>query len=231
MESIMSDPAVKVRSVLSRIRQAEQRFQRPPGSVGLLAVSKKHPPAAIAAVAATGQRHFGENFLQEALGKIRALDHLDLDWHFIGPIQSNKTRGIAEHFNWVESVDRLKVAQRLSAQRPEDLPPLNLCLQVNVSGESSKSGARSQELDGLARAVANLPRLRLRGLMAIPANTEDFAAQRRSFAQLRKLQEQLIAAGLDLDTLSMGMSSDLEAAIAEGATQVRIGTAIFGPRS
>lgn len=181
-------------------------------------------------MADAGMRRFGENYLQEALEKIAALQELDLEWHFIGPIQSNKTRPIAEHFDWVHSVDRLKLARRLSEQRPAGLPPLNICLQVNVSGEQSKSGITLQELPALAQEVATLPRLRLRGLMAIPAPAAGLEAQRQPFRQMRFALEQLIAEGLELDTLSMGMSGDLEAAIAEGATLVRIGTALFGPR-
>lgn len=176
---------------------------------------------------ADGLRDFGENYLQEALDKQALLGDLTLTWHFIGPIQSNKTRPIAEHFAWVHSVDRLKVAERLSAQRPAELPPLNICLQVNVSGEASKSGCVPEELAALAQAVTQLPNLRLRGLMTIPAPTDDAAEQRAAFARLRALRDAL---NLDLDTLSMGMSHDLEAAIAEGASWVRIGTALFGER-
>lgn len=227
----MPTTAEGLATVLARVRAAEKRFGRPPGAVGLLAVSKAQPAAAIAEAAAAGQRRFGENYLQEALDKQQALEHLDLEWHFIGPIQSNKTRRVAEFFAWVHSVDRLKIARRLSEQRPDALPALNVCLQVNVSGEASKSGLEPAELAAVAHEVAALPRLRLRGLMAIPAPVSDFAQQRRPLAALRKLQEQLIGAGLALDTLSMGMSDDLEAAVAEGATLVRIGTAIFGPRS
>lgn len=226
----MSDLASRLAAVLERIRTAEQRFGRPPGSVTLLTVSKTQPPAAIAEVAAAGQRHFGENYLQEALEKIAVLRDLNLDWHFIGPIQSNKTRKIAESFNWVHSVDRLKIAQRLSEQRPQDLPPLNICVQVNISREPGKHGLAVEEAAGVAQAVAKLPRLRLRGLMAIPAPSTQFTEQRRACALLRETQEALIREGIPLDTLSMGMSDDLEAAIAEGATLVRIGTAIFGPR-
>jgi hypothetical protein len=199
--------------------------------VALLAVSKTQPAAVIAALAAAGQRQFGENYLQEALEKIEALRQLDLEWHFIGPLQSNKTRGIAENFAWVHSLDRLKLAQRLSEQRPDTLPALNICLQVNISDEASKRGLNAAELADVAHAVAELPRLRLRGLMAIPAPSTDFVAQRGSFTHLRELQATLIATGVELDTLSMGMSDDLEAAIAEGATIVRVGTAIFGPRA
>jgi pyridoxal phosphate enzyme (YggS family) len=198
--------------------------------VQLLAVSKTHPADVLRSAAAAGQRRFVESYLQEALEKIAALAGHNLEWHFIGPLQSNKTRPIAEHFAWVHSVDRLKVAERLSAQRPERLPPLNVCLQVNVSGEASKSGCTLTELPALAQAVAKLPRLRLRGLMTIPAPSEDPAQQRLPFRRLREAQEQLIAEGLELDTLSMGMSDDLGAAIAEGATLVRVGSALFGAR-
>lgn len=225
-----ADYAARLHAVLDRIRAAEQRFQRPPGAVRLLAVGKTQPAAAIAALAAAGQRDFGENYFQEALDKMAELATLDSEWHFIGPMQANKTRGIAEHFAWVHSVDRLKIAERLSAQRPDHLPPLNVCLQVNIDREPTKHGLDEADLAEVARAVATLPRLRLRGLMAIPAPATEFAAQRRSFARLRELRERLAGAGLMLDTLSAGMSDDLEAAIAEGATLVRIGTALFGPR-
>lgn len=225
-----ADYAVRLHAVLGRIRAAEQRFQRPPGAVRLLAVGKTQPAAAIAALAAAGQRDFGENYFQEALDKMTELATLELEWHFIGPMQANKTRGIAEHFAWVHSVDRLKIAERLSAQRPDHLPPLNVCLQVNIDREPTKHGLDEAELAEVAHAVATLPRLRLRGLMAIPAPAAEFTAQRRPFAQLRKLRERLADAGLVLDTLSAGMSDDLEAAIAEGATLVRIGTALFGSR-
>ena len=224
---VMSTIAENIAKVRERIREAEQACGRPSGSVALLAVSKTKPAADIREAHAAGLDDFGENYLQEALGKQVELADLALTWHFIGPIQSNKTRPIAEHFHWVHSVDRLKVAERLSAQRPAQLPPLNVCLQVNVSGEASKSGCAPEELPALARAVAALPNLKLRGLMAIPEPTEDVAAQRAAFARLREL---LTALNLGLDTLSMGMSHDLEAAIAEGATWVRIGTALFGAR-
>jgi hypothetical protein len=223
-------PAARLSAVLARIRAAEQRFGRVPGSVALLAVSKTKPVAALAAVAAAGQRCFGENYLQEALPKIQALQHLNLEWHFIGPVQSNKTRRLAEHFAWVHSVDRRKIAERLSAQRPAEWPPLNICLQVNIDAQPSKSGLALAQLVATAKAVMELPRLRLRGLMAIPKPAAEFAAQRAPYARLREAQQDLISQGLALDTLSMGMSDDLEAAIAEGATIVRIGTAIFGPR-
>jgi len=196
----------------------------------LLAVSKIQPVATVAALAAAGQCGFGENYVQEALDKITALAALGLEWHLIGPLQANKTREVAAHFAWVHSVDRLKIAERLSAQRPAGLPPLNLCLQVNIDREPTKHGLDVDEVATVAQAVAGLPQVRLRGLMAIPAPGVDMAAQRRPLARLRELQESLNAAGLALDTLSMGMSDDLEAAIAEGATLVRIGTALFGPR-
>lgn len=204
--------------------------QRHEQEITLLAVSKTFPAAAVREAYRAGQRAFGESYLQEALDKIESLGDLPLEWHFIGPLQSNKTRAIAENFSWVHGVDRLKIAERLSAQRPQHLPPLNVCIQVNVSGERSKSGVAPQELMPLARQVAQLPQLKLRGLMAIPAPESDVAAQRVPFARLRELQQQLIAQGMALDTLSMGMSQDMVAAILEGATIVRIGSAIFGSR-
>lgn len=220
----------RLQRVRDDIAAAERRYGRPAGSVQLLAVSKTHPPETLRLAVAAGQRCFGENYLQEALAKIEALADLTLEWHFIGPIQSNKTRAIAEHFSWVHSIDRLKVAQRLSEQRPTTLPPLNVCVQVNVSDETSKSGCLLEELPALATAVAALPRLRLRGLMAIPAEEEELERQRVPFRLLRQASEALNSSGLTLDTLSMGMSDDLEAAIAEGATLVRVGSAIFGAR-
>ncbi|MCQ2032905.1 MULTISPECIES: YggS family pyridoxal phosphate-dependent enzyme [Stutzerimonas] len=223
----MSTIEKNIAKVAARIREAAQAVGRDPASVGLLAVSKTQPAATIREAAEAGMRDFGENYLQEALDKQGELSELPLTWHFIGPIQSNKTKSIAEHFDWVHSVDRLKIAQRLSDQRPAELPPLNICLQVNVSGEASKSGCAPEELPQLAQAVAAMPRLRLRGLMCIPAPSEDPAEQRAAFARLRALRDEL---PLTLDTLSMGMSQDLEAAIAEGATWVRIGTALFGAR-
>ena len=226
----ITDFTARRQTVLARIRAAEQRFQRPMESVALLAVSKTQPATAVAAMAAAGQTCFGENYLQEAREKMAELATLDLEWHFIGPIQANKTRSIAECFAWVHSVDRLKIAERLSAQRPAHLPPLNLCLQVNIDREPTKHGLDEKEVVAIAPAIAALPHLRLRGLMAVPAPATTFAAQRQPLARLRELQARLIAAGLVLDTLSMGMSDDLEAAIAEGATLVRIGTALFGPR-
>jgi hypothetical protein len=226
-----TDFAARLHTVLARVRAAEQRFQRPPGSVRLLAASKTQPAAVVAALAAAGQSCFGENHLREALDKMAELAALNLEWHFIGPIQANKTRGIAERFAWVHSVDRLKIAERLSAQRPDRLSPLNVCLEVNIDREPTKHGLDESEVIAVARAVAALPRLRLRGLMAIPAPAANFAAQRRPLARLRELWERSNAAGLALDTLSMGMSDDLEAAIAEGATLIRVGTALFGPRA
>ena len=197
----------------------------------MLAVSKTWPADSVREAAAAGQRAFGENYVQEGVAKVEALAGLGLEWHFIGPLQSNKTRQVANSFAWVHSIDRLKIAERLSEQRDVHLPPLEVCIQVNVSGEASKSGVAPDDLPELARAVSALPRLRLRGLMAIPEPTSDVALQRARFASLRQLREQLNAGGLQLDTLSMGMSDDLEAAIAEGSTMVRVGTAIFGGRA
>lgn len=224
----MSTIAENIAKVGARIREAAQASGRDSSQVGLLAVSKTKPAAAIREAHAAGLCDFGENYLQEALEKQAELSDLPLVWHFIGPIQSNKTRPIAEHFAWVHSVDRLKIAQRLSEQRPAGLPPLNICLQVNVSLEPSKSGCLPEELPALAQAVAQLPNIRLRGLMAIPEPTEDVARQHAAFALLRQLRDDL---NLGLDSLSMGMSDDLEAAIGEGATWVRIGSALFGARS
>lgn len=223
----MSTIADNIGLVSQRIRAAAEAVQRDANSIHLLAVSKTKPAQAVREAYAAGMQDFGENYLQEALGKQAELTDLPLSWHFIGPIQSNKTRAIAENFAWVHSVDRLKIAQRLSEQRPADLPPLNICIQVNVSGEASKSGCTPADLPALANAISALPRLKLRGLMAIPEPTEDRAAQDAAFATVRELQASL---NLPLDTLSMGMSHDLESAIAQGATWVRIGTALFGAR-
>ena len=223
----MSTIADNIGQVSQRIRAAADAVQRDANSIHLLAVSKTKPAQALREAYAAGLRDFGENYLQEALGKQAELTDLPLSWHFIGPIQSNKTRAIAENFAWVHSVDRLKIAQRLSEQRPADLPPLNICIQVNVSGEASKSGCTPADLPALARAISALPRLKLRGLMAIPEPTEDRTEQDAAFAAVRDLQASL---NLPLDTLSMGMSHDLESAIAQGATWVRIGTALFGAR-
>jgi PLP dependent protein len=223
----MSTIADNIGLVSQRIRAAADAVQRDANSIHLLAVSKTKPAQAVREAYAAGMCDFGENYLQEALGKQAELTDLPLSWHFIGPIQSNKTRAIAENFAWVHSVDRMKIAQRLSEQRPADLPPLNICIQVNVSGEASKSGCTPADLPALAQAISALPRVKLRGLMAIPEPTEDRAAQDAAFATIRDLQASL---NLPLDTLSMGMSHDLESAIAQGATWVRIGTALFGAR-
>lgn len=228
----MSDLAARLASVHQRIDAAARAAGRAPDTVALLAVSKTFPADDVRAAHAAGQRAFGENYVQESLDKIEALADLraSLEWHFIGPLQSNKTRPVAERFDWVHSVDRLKIAQRLAEQRPAHLPPLNVCVQVNISGEASKSGVAPDQLAEVAHAVAALPTLRLRGLMAIPEPAVDADAQRAPHRALRTLFEQLRAGGLALDTLSMGMSADLEAAVHEGATIVRIGTAIFGAR-
>ncbi|UZM12768.1 YggS family pyridoxal phosphate-dependent enzyme [Pseudomonas kielensis] len=227
----MSTIADNISQVAARIRRAEQAAQRAADSVQLLAVSKTKPVAAVREAYAAGVRDFGENYLQEALGKQRELTDLPLCWHFIGPIQSNKTRDIAQNFAWVHSVDRLKIAQRLSEQRPAELPALNICIQVNVSGEASKSGCTPADLPALAAAISALPHLTLRGLMAIPEPTDDRAEQDAAFAAVRELNKSLQdSLNLPLDTLSMGMSHDLESAIAQGATWVRIGTALFGAR-
>lgn len=232
---IMSTIAENLQAVDHTIVAAADACGRARNEVQLLAVSKTFPPEAVLEAIAAGQLAFGENYLQEALDKQQAVaaaaPGAALEWHFIGPIQSNKTRPIAEHFAWVHAVDRLKIAQRLSEQRPAGMAPLNICLQVNVSGEASKSGVAQADLPELARAVALLPGLRLRGLMAIPEPEPDPARQRAPFAQLRQMLEQLRADGMALDTLSMGMSSDMAAAIAEGATIVRVGSAIFGART
>ena len=231
---IMSTIEEKLQAVRRAIAQAATEARRPPDSVTLLAVSKTFGADAVLAAAAAGQTAFGENYLQEALDKIatvrQALPQSAIEWHFIGPIQSNKTRPIAEHFDWVHTVEREKIAARLSEQRPEGMAELNICLQVNISGEASKSGVAPDDLPALAHAVAKLPRLRLRGLMAIPEPQTDPALQRAAFAQLRVLYELLRADGLPLDTLSMGMSADLQPAVLEGATIVRVGSAIFGAR-
>ena len=222
--------SAKLQAVLARIASAARQYGRDPGDVRLLAVSKTWPAACVREVALAGQAAFGESFVREGLDKVEALASLRLDWHFIGAVQSNKTRLLAENFNWVHSIDRLRIAERLSEQRPASLPPLSVCLQVNVSGEASKGGVSPAAALALAQAVAVLPNLRLRGLMTVPERSDVFLEQRRPFRMLRQLSEQLQADGLALDTLSMGMSHDLEAAIAEGASVVRVGTAIFGER-
>ncbi|HSW03754.1 YggS family pyridoxal phosphate-dependent enzyme [Aquabacterium sp.] len=232
----MTSVAPKLQQLRERMAQACAAAGRPVQEVTLLAVSKTFGPEAVREAVAAGQCAFGENYVQEALDKIAALATVrtpagqPLEWHLIGPLQSNKTRVVAEAFDWVHTVDRLKIAQRLSEQRPPGRAPLQLCLQVNISGEGSKSGVHPDALPPLAQQVAALPNVRLRGLMAIPEPAADFAAQRLPHRALRGLMDQLNAYGLALDTLSMGMSADLEAAIAEGATIVRVGTAIFGGR-
>ncbi len=226
-----SEPCERLRAVQSRMAHAASEAGRAAESVRLLAVSKTFGAAAVRELFACGQCEFGENYLQEALAKQAQLGDLALTWHFIGPIQSNKTRAIAENFSWVHGIDRLKIAERLSAQRPPGLPPLQVCLEINVSGEASKGGARAADLPALAQAISELPGLQLRGLMAIPAPTPDHGAQRAAFRQVRQAFEDLVARGYALDTLSMGMSADLEAAILEGATIVRVGSALFGERT
>jgi pyridoxal phosphate enzyme (YggS family) len=229
----MASIEAKLQQVRHRIAQACATAQRPVQSVTLLAVSKTFDATAVLEAQAAGQRAFGENYVQEALAKIEALAELrpPIEWHLIGPLQSNKTREVAAAFDWVHTIERLKIAQRLSAQRPPGRPPLQVCLQVNVSGEASKSGVEPAALPALAKAVAALPGLTLRGLMSIPEPVEGFEAQRAPHRRLRELFEALRADGLALDTLSMGMSADLEAAVAEGATIVRVGSAVFGARS
>ncbi|WP_137008996.1 YggS family pyridoxal phosphate-dependent enzyme [Aquitalea aquatilis] len=227
----MSDSvAHAIEHVRQQIHAAEAAAGRTAGSVRLLAVSKTFPASAVQQAYAAGQRAFGENYVQELQTKAAELAAQDIEWHFIGPLQSNKTRIVAEAAHWVHSIERLKIAQRLSEQRPDSLPPLQVCVQVNVSGEASKSGCAPQEAKALALAVAALPRLQLRGLMCIPEPTEDAARLAGQFALLQQLQQELRAAGLALDTVSMGMSADMAQAIAAGSTMVRVGTAIFGAR-
>ncbi|MEW5839001.1 MAG: YggS family pyridoxal phosphate-dependent enzyme [Pseudomonadota bacterium] len=226
----MRDLCARLDQVQRRVTQALSDAGRMAEQARILAVSKTVSADTLRTAYACGQRAFGESYVQEALPKLEALSGLELEWHFIGPIQGNKTRLIAEHFAWVHSIDRLRVAERLNAQRPADLPPLNVCIQVNIDREASKSGVQIEDAPALAHAVARLPRLRLRGLMAIPQPSDDPQRQSASFARLRQLKETLVAQGLELDTLSMGMSADLEAAVAQGATWVRVGTAIFGDR-
>ncbi len=227
----MTTISANLQAVITRIEDAARQFGRNPDGISLLAVSKTWPASDVREAALAGQKLFGENYVQEGIDKARSLESLGLEWHFIGPLQSNKTRPVAEIFDWVHAVDRLKIAERLSEQRPENLPALQVCIQVNVSGEQTKSGVSLDETAALAHRVAALPRIRLRGLMAIPQFVEDFAEQRMAFRRLREAFEKLNKEGLSLDTLSMGMSHDLEAAIAEGATMVRVGTAIFGERN
>jgi len=227
----MTEIKKRFHSIIDTIRQTERLHGRADGSVELLAVSKTWPAENLRAVAELGQRQFGENYLQEALEKIDALSDLNLEWHFIGPIQSNKTRDIAAKFDWVQSVDRLKIARRLHEQRPADLPPLNICIQVNIDDEATKSGISADQCLTLAAELAQLDRLRLRGLMVIPAKQTEETAQRDSFRRAHELFNTLQQQFESVDTLSMGMTGDLEAAIAEGSTLVRIGTALFGQRT
>ena len=218
-------------TLMASIQKLESKYKREPGSTRVLAVSKTKPVSDILEAIAHGQREFGESYVQEAIEKITTLSDKKIHWHFIGPIQKNKTRQIAEHFDWIHSVDRMIIADRLNAQRPTSLPPIQICIQVNIDNEATKSGVPMEQVQSLARSVIKLPQLKLRGLMAIPQICSDTNEQRKRFAQLRQQLEQLNHLGLNLDTLSMGMSGDLEPAIAEGATIVRIGTAIFGKRT
>ncbi len=226
----MDTIGVNLQAVKARIATAAKQCGRDPGSIELLAVSKTFGADAVRSAHAAGQHAFGENYVQEAVDKITALRDLPLVWHFIGPIQGNKTRQIATHFDWVHSIDRLKIAGRLAAARPATMAPLQVCIQINIGDEDSKSGVVPAEALALARGIATLPQLKLRGLMSIPPASEDITVQRGHFAQLRRLRDEIAAAGFSLDTLSMGMSADIEAAVAEGATMVRVGTAIFGAR-
>lgn len=226
----MTTISANLQAVLARIGEAARRCGRQPEEISLLAVSKTWPGSYVQEAARAGQKAFGENYVQEGVDKVRETALPDLEWHFIGPLQSNKTRLVAEAFQWVHSVDRLKIAERLSQQRPAHLPPLQICLQVNISNEDSKSGVPEEDVASLAQQIAYLPRLKLRGLMTIPAPAPEFAQQRAPFRRLRELYEELNRNGFALDTLSMGMSNDIEAAIAEGSTLVRVGTAIFGER-
>ena len=223
--------AHNLEDVREKITHFEEKYARKIGSVQLLAVSKTRPIEDIRTSFSENQHNFGENYLQDALSKIENTPELSINWHFIGSIQSNKTRQVAENFQWVHTVDRLKIAQRLSEQRNTDLPPLNICIQVNVSKEKNKSGVNIKDAFSLAKEIYQLPNIRLRGLMAIPAVTDDFDTQRQAFRLLHELQDEIRDQGIELDTLSMGMSNDMEAAIAEGSTMVRIGTAIFGARN
>ena len=226
----MTNSKTRLQSVMNVIKTAEQQAHRPANSVSLLAVSKSWPASRLRELATAGQKRFGENYLQEALEKISALQDLALEWHFIGPVQSNKTRDIAIHFDWVQSIDRVKIAQRLSAQRSAELPPLNICLQVNIDREASKAGVIPDKLFELAEAVSQLEKLCLRGMMVIPAIADTEAQQLDAFGRAQQLFDQLKARYPQVDTLSMGMSADLTSAIAKGSTMVRIGTALFGER-
>lgn len=223
--------AQNINTIRAQIDELEQKYARQPGSVQLLAVSKTRPIEDIRASFAENQCDFGENYLQDALSKIENMSKQAIQWHFIGPIQSNKTRQIAGNFDWVHTIDRIKIAQRLSEQRLPEQKPLNVCIQVNVSAEESKSGVKIEEALPLAKKINLLPHINLRGLMTIPVATTDFESQRQAFRLLRELKEEIQSQGIELDTLSMGMSGDMEAAIAEGSTMVRIGTAIFGARN
>jgi pyridoxal phosphate enzyme (YggS family) len=229
---IMATIAEKLQLVGARINQACSSVGRRNDSVRLLAVTKTFPGVTVREAFHAGQRSFGENYVQEGVDKIAELADLrpEIEWHFIGPLQSNKTRLVAENFDWVQTVDRVKIAQRLSEQRPAHLPPLQVCIQINTSAEASKSGAEPADALALAREVALLPRLKLRGVMALPAPSDDHETQKRALRDVRRLYEELISAGIPLDTLSMGMSNDLEAAVAEGSSMLRVGTALFGKR-
>jgi len=220
----------RLQQIYQEILDYEEEFGRKSHSTQLIAVSKTRPASDLLGAYKSGQTKFGESYLQEALEKMTQLSEKAIEWHFIGPIQSNKTRSIAEHFDWVHSIDRLKIAQRLSDQRPQQLPPLKVLLQVNTSNEDSKSGCKFENIHALATSIQALPRLELRGLMALPARAQDFEDQRLPFRKLREAQARLNHDGFELDTLSMGMSNDIRAAIAEGATMVRVGSAIFGER-
>jgi hypothetical protein len=226
----MTTIAQRSQAILSQIENATLAAGRPSACVTLVAVSKTHPAAMLRDAHSVGLTDFGESYVQEALDKMQQLADIAVTWHFIGPIQSNKTRPIAECFSWVHGVDRLKIAQRLADSRPSHLPPLNVCLQVNISGETSKAGCSPEELPALAQAISLLPNLNLRGLMCIPEPTTDTAKQRQQFSKLRQLLATLNKQGLAMDTLSMGMSGDFVSAVMEGSTMVRIGTAIFGQR-
>lgn len=226
----MTQFSLRLSQVQERISSACQQFGRNPEEITLLAVSKLQPVDAVREAAACGQRRFGENFVQEALEKIEATRDLDLEWHFIGHLQSNKTRQVATDFQWVHSIDREKIARRLDAQRHHHAPPLNVCIQVSVAKEPGKGGVEEAELRSLAEVITGLPRLRLRGLMTMPPPSDRFDEQRGYFRRLRQLRDELAGDGFHLDTLSMGMTGDLEAAVAEGSTMLRVGTALFGPR-
>ncbi|HEB55276.1 MAG TPA: YggS family pyridoxal phosphate-dependent enzyme [Gammaproteobacteria bacterium] len=225
----MNTIAQRFAQIRARITQAEQRYQREPGSVKLLAVSKTRPLAELQTLIEHGQQTFAENYLQDALPKIAELPN-PVEWHFIGPLQSNKTRQVAEHFHWLHTLERLKIARRLNDQRADGLAPLNVCIQVNISADPDKSGLTPEAAEALAHELTALPRLRLRGLMTLPRQQSDFERQRQPFRELHALYTELCRHGFELDTLSMGMTGDLEAAIAEGSTLVRIGTGLFGPR-